>query len=85
VWFAEISKTANLNPRISEERMTLNGLPRLRVRYRTASGDTQAVYVFSGFETFAIQFGDGSPGVAPEKLSNYSTYLKMLSTFRVMR
>jgi hypothetical protein len=85
-WFADVSKTANLNPRLSEERMNLDGLPALKVRYRTAtSDDTESVYVVSGSETFEISFNSRKPGVPLEKSGNYAIYSKMLETFRVKR
>lgn len=86
VWLADTAKKANLNPRLREERITLDGSPALKVRYRTATGDeTEAVYVVVGLQTFEIHFGGQAPGVPLEKLSNYATYLKMLGTFRGQR
>jgi hypothetical protein len=85
-WFENISKTANLNPRLREERIMLDRLPALRVAYRTATGDEmEAVYVVSGLETFEIHFGGQRPGVPVDRLGNYATYQKMLGTFRVKR
>jgi hypothetical protein len=85
-WFADISKTANLNPRLNEERITLDGSPALKVRYHTATGDEmEVVYVVFGLETFEIHFGGQAPGIPFEKLGNYATYLKMLGTFRGQR
>ena len=85
-WFAEISKTANLNTRLSEERITLDGSPALKVRYRTATRDEmEAVYVVVGLETFEICFAGQTSGIPLEKLDNHATYLKMLGTFRVKR
>jgi hypothetical protein len=81
-WLADLSKTANLNSPLSEERITLDGSPALKVRYRTATGEeTEAVYVVVELETFEIHFGGQAPGVPLEKLGNYETYLKMLGTF----
>jgi hypothetical protein len=83
-WLADLSKTANLCPHISEQRLTLNGLPALKVRYRTANEDeTEAVFVVSGLRTFEIYFGGEMPRVPLENLHNYPTYLEMLGTFRV--
>lgn len=85
-WLADIAKKANLNPRLNEERITLDGSPALKVHYRTATGDeTEAVYVVVGLETFEIYFGGQSPGIPLEKLGNYATYSKMLGTFRGRR
>jgi hypothetical protein len=85
-WLADTAKKANLNPRLSEERITLDGSPALKVRYRTATGEeTEAVYVVAGLETFEIHFSGQAPGVPLEKLANYATYLKMLGTFRGQR
>jgi hypothetical protein len=82
-WLADTARKANLNPRLSEKGITLDGSPALKVRYRTATGDeTEVVYVVVGLETFEIHFGGQAPGVPLEKLGNYATYLKMLGTFR---
>ena len=85
-WLAAISRTANPNPRLNEERLTLDGLPALKARYRSPFGnDTEAVYVVSGLETFEIYFSGKRPGVPVEQLGNYATYLEMLGTFRAER
>jgi hypothetical protein len=84
-WLADISKTTNLSPRLSEERITLHGLPARKVRYSTGEGEREAVYTVFGLETFEIQFVTQKSAVLLEKSSNYDTYLKMLGTFRAMR
>lgn len=87
-WFAHIKQTNNLNPRIKEQRLTLNDLPALKVRYRNPSGggqEIETVYVISDSRTFAISFSGNKPGLALEALGNYRIYLKMLSTFRINR
>jgi hypothetical protein len=85
-WLANIARTANLNKQVAESRMELNGLPALKVHYRTASGgEMEAVYVLAGVETFEvafIPFGD-SPQLPLEKVGNYRKYLEMLNSFRV--
>jgi hypothetical protein len=56
--------TANLNPRLSEERITLDRSPALKVRYRTTTRDEmEVVYVVVGLETFEIHFGGQASGV----------------------
>ena len=83
-WLADISKRANLNPHIAEQKLSVNGLPALRVRYRHPDGDSEEVYVISGSQTFSIAFGGAprTPGTPLEKLPSYATYLKMLESFR---
>jgi hypothetical protein len=85
-WLANIARTANLNKQVAESRMKLNGLPALKVRYRTASGgEMEAVYVLAGVETFEVSFspfGD-SPQLPLEKVGNFRKYLEMLNSFRV--
>ncbi|MCL4523653.1 MAG: hypothetical protein M1453_08515 [Acidobacteria bacterium] len=85
-WFADIKQTANLNPRINEQRLTLNDLPALKVRYRNSSGgglEMEAVYVLSGSKTFAINFSGNKPGIALDSLRNYPIYVRMLSSFKI--
>lgn len=54
-WLTDISKGSNLNPHVHEQKLTLNDLPALKVRYRTRDGEEmEAVYVASGSETFAV-------------------------------
>jgi hypothetical protein len=89
-WFAELKRTANLNPVVREVRVSVDGLPALKVRYRNPSaGEMEAVYVICGSRTFEISFGDSSGGDKPvavlEQLGNYETYARMVNTFRVTR
>jgi len=82
-WLADVSKTANLNQHVHEQKLTLNGLPALKVHYCTDYGlEMEAVYVVSGSETFEIYFGGDQSGLPLEKFGNYATYVKMLGTFR---
>jgi uncharacterized pyridoxamine 5'-phosphate oxidase family protein len=82
-WFNELKKTANLNPQINEERLTLNNLPALKVRYRNPDGTVmEEVYVVFSSKTFEVSFSGGR-SEAIEKLTNYAIYLRMLSTFKV--
>jgi hypothetical protein len=84
-WFADIESKANLNPRISEQRFTLNGLSALRVRYlNPVTGiEMEEVYVLSGSHTFSISLSDDRPGRKLENLRNYSVYAKMVESFKV--
>lgn len=87
-WFIEIKKTANLNPRLTEQRFILNDLPALKVRYRNlheGGDEMEAVYVVSGSRTFAIKFAGDKPGLSLEKFGNYHTFLQMVGTFKVKR
>lgn len=87
-WFNDIKQRANLNPRISEERLTLGDLPALKVRYRNPSSgrrEMEHVYIVSDPQTFSISFGGEKPGLALEQYGNYPIYLEMLETFRVKR
>ncbi len=84
-WLSEVAKTNNLNPHGREEKIILNGLAALKVRYRAAEqGEMEQVYVASGAKTFSITFTeDESPTHSPvEKLGNYSLYSEMLASFR---
>ena len=88
-WFADIRQKANPNPRLSEERFTLNDLPALKVRYRNPSGggsETETVYVVSDTQTFAVEFSGEGPGVSlADSPGNYLTYLEMVKSFRIKR
>jgi photosystem II reaction center protein PsbP len=83
-WVADVKRTANLNPIVNEEKLSLNGLPALKVRYRTASGtEMQEVYVVSGTSTFSIAFSGDKPGTnVLENFKNYPIYLRMVATFK---
>ena len=84
-WFADIESTANLNPRISERRFTLNGLSALRVRYLNPGMgiEMEETYVLSGSHTFSISFSGDKPGEKLENLPNYPVYTKMVESFQV--
>jgi len=87
-WFADVKRSANQNPRLKEQRFTLDGLPALRVRYRNPSQrgyESESVYVVSGAQTFAIEFDGVEQGRSLETSGNYSVYLQMVKTFRVKR
>lgn len=88
-WLADIRQKANLNPRLSEGRFTLNDLPALKVRYRNSSGsgvETETVYVISDTQTFAIEFSGEGPGVSlADSPGNYLTYQQMVNSFRIKR
>ncbi len=87
-WLSKISSGNNVNAQILQEKLSINNLPALKIRYRTDDGEEmEYVYVVSGQKTFAVEFsGDllGDRPVVPlESFINFSTYLKMLDTFRV--
>ena len=85
-WLTDLKHTLNLNPILKEEKITINNLPALKVRYRNlyAGGkESEGVYIVSGSETFEISFGGNKPGIMLENFGNYSIYTKMLSTFKV--
>lgn len=87
-WFTKIKQTANLNPQLTEQRLTLNGLPALKVRYRNPIGgghEMEEVYVVSDSRTFAITFDGDSPGLPVDEFGNYHTFLQMVETFKVKR
>ena len=87
-WLADIKRTANQNPQLSEERFALDGLPALKVRYRNPSGggyEMETVYVVSGAQTFAIGFSGDVQGFSVATSENYPTYLEMVKTFKVKR
>ena len=88
-WFGDLQQKSNLNPRLSEERFTLNDLPALKVRYRNSSGggfETESVYVVSEAQTFVIEYGGERPGVSlAESPGNYLTYQQMVKSFRIRR
>ena len=85
-WFEDLKRAANLNPEIDEQRLMLNGLPALRVRYRNPYvGDMETVYVISGSRTFKLEFSDDKPLRPMENMRNYPTYRRMLETFTVTR
>ena len=87
VWFADLKETADLNPIIKEQRLSLNNLPALRVRYRNPSNgglEIDTVYVVTGSRTFEISFGGDKPNQGQvEQLRNYPIYLQMLASFKI--
>ena len=83
-WFNDLERKANLNPIIDEQRLTLSGLPALRVRYRNPYvGEMESVYIISGSRTFEVEFADEKPLRPMEHMRNYPTYRRMLGTFKV--
>lgn len=84
-WFTKIKETVNLNPRLTEERLTLNDLPALKVRYRNANGgvhEMEEVYVVTDSRTFAITFDVDNPGHILEEFGNYNIFLQMVEGFK---
>jgi hypothetical protein len=85
-WFAEIKRTANQNPQVSEERVSLDGRAALKVRYRNPNNGgywLEAVYVVAHGQTFSIDFS-GEAGVpALEPLENYKIYLDMVKSLKL--
>ena len=84
-WLVQVSATANVNKRIHDEPLQVDGLPAIKVRYRQPEGETEEVYVVSGSNTFSVSFSadPGSAGTSLESLHNYATYVRMLQSFRV--
>jgi hypothetical protein len=85
-WLEELKQTANLNPRLKEQRFTVHDIPALSVRYRNPHNggeEMESVYVVSGTRTFEIQFDGEKPGISLEKFGNYSIFLQMVKSFRV--
>jgi len=87
-WLTEVSMTNNVNLQIHEGTLTLNGLPALKVRYRTGTGEEmETVYMVSGSQTFAVTFScdltGKRPGIPLDKLGNYAIYLGIVNTFHV--
>jgi hypothetical protein len=87
-WFMEIQRTANQSPQVSEEKVSLDGLPALKVRYRNPSNGgrwLEAVYVVADRQTFSIDFSGEAGGPALEVSENYNIYLDMVKSFKVKR
>jgi hypothetical protein len=87
-WFTEIKRTANQSPQVSEEKVSLDGLPALKVRYRNPNNGgrwLEAVYVIGHGQTFSIDFSGEAGGLALEALENYEIYLDMVKSFKVKR
>jgi len=87
-WFTEIKRTANQNPQVSEERVSLDGLAALKVRYRNPNNGgywMEAVYVIAHGQTFSIDFSGEAGGPALAALENYAIYLDMVKSFKVKR
>jgi len=85
-WFTEIKGTANRNPQVSEERVSLDGLAALKVRYRNPDNGgywMEAVYVVGHRQTFSIDFSGEAGGPALEALENYEIYLNMVKSFKI--
>jgi hypothetical protein len=87
-WLSRIKRTADLNPRIAEDTIVLDGLPGLRVRYRNPHNggyEIESVYIVSGTQTFAVSFSAERAGITLVTLKNYPVYVHMLSTFKIAR
>lgn len=83
-WLANIAATANLNVRLLEQKLFVDGRPALRVRYRTSDGSCmEAVYVISGSETFSIGFTGDDVRPPLENLPNYQIFNTMVHSFRL--
>jgi hypothetical protein len=83
-WLSRIESSANLNPEKSRLRLTLNGMPALKVRYLLAASgyEMEEVYIVSGSQTFSISFSGGRPGQL-ENLSNFGVYKRMVESFEL--
>jgi hypothetical protein len=74
-WLDDLKSTANLNPRISEEWLTFDGQPALKVI--TSNPDatqSENLYIVYGDRTFYLSFERNTPSDA--------IFRQMLSTFR---
>jgi len=74
-WLDHIKMATNLNPKVSEEWVTLGGARALMVV--TSNQDlteAETYYVVHGSKTFAVQIDRGT--------HSYQLYQQMLSTFR---
>ena len=85
-WLDEVKRSANLNPIFNEQPVSVNGLPGLRVRYKSTSPDIEmdVTYLVAGSKTYEISFDRGSQGKRLEDLPNYDVYRRMVETFRVV-
>lgn len=74
-WLDHIKMATNLNPKVSEEWITLNGTRVLKVvTSNQDSTECENFYVVHSSKTFAIQIDRGTP--------SYQIYQQMLSTFK---
>jgi hypothetical protein len=83
-WVDNTKRSANLNPIVNEDSISVNGLPAFRVLYRNVAQDLEieATYVVSGSRMFEISV-DGEPHAKLHDLPIYSIYQRMLATFAV--
>lgn len=83
-WLSEIAGSANLNPQLGAKKLTVSGLPALRVLYRTSNGQQmEAVYVVAGRQTFSIGFSGDALRAPINTLPRYAIYNRMIDTFHV--
>ncbi|HEY1758816.1 MAG TPA: hypothetical protein VGG72_25815 [Bryobacteraceae bacterium] len=74
-WLNHVKTTTVLNPLVSQEWISLDGMRALKaVNRNDDSTESEHLYVVKGSKTFAIRTGRNTP--------SYATYLRMLSTFR---
>jgi len=74
-----VKTTNNLNPIVSEDSISVNGLRGLRVKYRTAGHTAvEETYIVSGSKTFAISSALDNPRA-------YAIYQQMVNTFIAKR
>ncbi len=74
-WLNHINVTHNLNPRVSEEWISLDGTRALKVTNRNRdSTESETIYIVHGSKTFAIGAARNTP--------SYKLYQQMLSTFK---
>jgi hypothetical protein len=75
LWLNDVSVTTNLNPRISQEWVTLGGARALKVVNRSPdSKESENLYVLHGAKTFAVRTGRSS--------HSSQLYQRILSTFK---
>jgi hypothetical protein len=76
-WLNDVKATANLSPRISEERTVVDGAPALRVITGSADSKFGNIYAIHGASTFYISFDQRTPA--------YALCRRIISTFRFKR
>jgi hypothetical protein len=82
-WLHKMSE-GNANPRTSEEKMILDGMPALKVRNRhPLGGEIETIYVIRNSDTFSIEIADDKERI--QDMSIYPIYQHMLSTFTFTR
>jgi len=83
-WLEKMSQ--NPNPRMSQERLLIDGMPALKVRSRSSVGRAfETVFIIRNSDTFSIEIVDDKAGERIQAMSIYPIYQHMLSTFKFTR